>query len=99
EELVARDRAIVELLLAIAPRLLAVGGEEVGEPRSPVARQGPADDGERVAAVGTRARQILVGDLPDGAFAEGFVAFVLAANRIDDVSHEWLPTTRAARQT
>src|SRR5262249_15558289 len=80
QELPARDLARRELLLALTPRLLAVGGQEVGEARLEIAGHVPADGREGVAAGGTRLRQRNLGHLLERGLGEGFVAAVFAGD-------------------
>ena len=85
--------------LAVAPLLLAVGGQEVREPGLQVAAQVPHQGGDGVPARRRHApRQPFAVELPEGALAQALVAAVLALDGGDDGPHRRLRrcTARAA---
>src|SRR5579863_6289816 len=79
-------RCHFEFLIAIAVWLLAIGGQEVGEPRAHVARQMLDEDGDRIRLWIERYEQLFVFQLSDGALCQAFVPTELATGFIEIVS-------------
>src|SRR5260221_3014203 len=97
-KLVVADLPLLELRLPLTPRLLAVGGEEVGEARLEVARDVPHKDGYGVSLRCGDVSQLIARQLLEGPFGKALVSTVLALNRPDDFPHpahlSWSPQRR-----
>src|SRR5262249_43305927 len=84
-ELGRRDRARLELGLALPPRLLAVLGEEVREARLQVARDVPDEGDDGVAFRPRDVRELPSVQLIERGLAQPLVATVLALDRLQDL--------------
>jgi hypothetical protein len=87
EQLLARDGADGELLLALALGLLAVAREEVGEARPEVPGDVPADHGERVPAGGPGVGEGRLRHLLERGLGERLVAAVLVGDGLEYGAH------------
>ena len=84
QQLRPRDAVLLELLVAVAPRLLAVGRQEVAEPRPQIAADVPDERGDASCRrCGAPNRQLAVRELLDCRVAERLVAAELGGDRGD----------------
>jgi len=86
QQLGAGEIPRLELRIAIAPDLLAVGRQEVRESRLQVSRDVAHDDRNRIPA-GIAPAQFIIAGLLQGAIGQNFVTAPLAFDRGNDVSH------------
>jgi hypothetical protein len=86
EELCTAHRPALEFFLSLAPRLLAVAGEEVCKPRPEVAGNVPADGRDRIAGVRSVLAELDVVQLTYRSLGQGLVAEKLSADGFDQCS-------------